>query len=178
MDLQDRQALWDRIRSGNRDAFEVFYRAHAGRIQHFLRRMTGDRQAAEDVGQEVFLQLWERPNGFDPSRGELVNYMFGMARKRAAEWWRRRPANASGNQAAIEQRAPDAEQQQLIDDAFARLEPESRGLLWLREVEGRSYAELSEIFGIPVGTVKSRLFTAREELRQLWNTPRTPTRTQ
>lgn len=178
MHLEDTQQVWARIRSGDAEAFEAWYRAHAGRIQQFLRRMTGNRQAAEDVGQEVFLQLWERPDGFDPARGHLVNYVFGMARKRAAEWWRRRPPNQATDATPPEQRSPDAEQQQVIDDAFGRLEPESRGLLWLREVEGHSYAELAEIFGIPVGTVRSRLFAAREELRQLWNMRRTETRTQ
>jgi RNA polymerase sigma-70 factor (ECF subfamily) len=57
----------------------------------------------------------------------------------------------------------------LLQDAFERLGADSRGMLWLREVEGHSYAELAEIFSIPLGTVKSRLFAAREELRELWN---------
>ncbi len=59
-------------------------------------------------------------------------------------------------------------------DALSHLDPEQRALLWLREVEGQSYEELAEILGIPVGTVKSRLFTAREELRGIWNSKRVP----
>jgi RNA polymerase sigma-70 factor, ECF subfamily len=54
-----------------------------------------------------------------------------------------------------------------MQDVLARLEPDARSLLWLREVEGYSYAELAEILDVPVGTVKSRLFTAREELRRI-----------
>ena len=57
----------------------------------------------------------------------------------------------------------------LIGDAFAHLPEEQRTLIWLREVEGHSYAELAEILGIPVGTVRSRLFAAREELRRVWH---------
>ncbi|PYV04064.1 MAG: hypothetical protein DMG26_08385 [Acidobacteria bacterium] len=56
----------------------------------------------------------------------------------------------------------------LVEDALAQLEPELRSLLWLREVEGYSYAELAEILGTPIGTVKSRLFAARERLRKVW----------
>jgi RNA polymerase sigma-70 factor (ECF subfamily) len=56
----------------------------------------------------------------------------------------------------------------LVGDAFARLPDEQRTLIWLREVEGQSYAELAEILEIPVGTVRSRLFAAREELRRIW----------
>ena len=57
----------------------------------------------------------------------------------------------------------------MVGDAFGRLPKEQRTLLWLREVEGQSYAELAEILGIPVGTVRSRLFAAREELRRVWH---------
>jgi len=60
----------------------------------------------------------------------------------------------------------------LVGDAFSRLGHEQRTLLWLREVEGQSYAELAEILEIPVGTVKSRMFTAREELRRIWHEAR------
>ena len=56
----------------------------------------------------------------------------------------------------------------VIGDAFRRLPEEQRSLLWLREVEGQSNAELAAILQIPVGTVNSRLFAAREELRRIW----------
>jgi len=55
-----------------------------------------------------------------------------------------------------------------MEEALAHLEPESRGLLWLRAVEGYSCAELAAMLEIPVGTVKSRLFAAREQLRRIW----------
>ena len=61
-----------------------------------------------------------------------------------------------------------AEISSLIGDAFKRLDTEQRTLLWLREVEGQSYAELAKILEIPVGTVRSRLFAAREALRTIW----------
>lgn len=55
-----------------------------------------------------------------------------------------------------------------MKDAFDQLDSDSRSVLWLREVEGYSYEELAQILDIPMGTVKSRLFTAREELRRVW----------
>jgi RNA polymerase sigma-70 factor (ECF subfamily) len=55
-----------------------------------------------------------------------------------------------------------------MEEALGHLEPESRSLLWLRAVEGYSCAELAAMLGIPVGTVKSRLFAARERLRRIW----------
>ena len=65
-------------------------------------------------------------------------------------------------------RAATTETSSLVGDALSRLNEDQRSLLWLREVEGQSYAELAHILEIPVGTVRSRLFAAREELRKIW----------
>ena len=158
--------LWDRLRRGDARAFEGFYLEHAPRLRNFLRRHVGDPKVVEDIAQEAFLELWRHPNGFDPTRARLKTYVFGIAVKRAADWWR----HAGRNEGRVV-RDPDnteSERSVLIGDALARLGPEPRSLLWLREVEGYSYAELAEIFGVPVGTVKSRLFAAREQLRAIW----------
>jgi RNA polymerase sigma-70 factor (ECF subfamily) len=95
--------------------------------------------------------------------------LFGAARKRAAEWWRQK-GRENGNAVSAEHGSDfKTETGSLVGDAFQRLPEEQRTLLWLREVEGQSYAELAEILEIPVGTVRSRLFAAREELRRVWN---------
>jgi RNA polymerase sigma-70 factor (ECF subfamily) len=60
----------------------------------------------------------------------------------------------------------------MVTEAFGRLTLEHRTLLWLREVEGQSYEELAMILEVPLGTVRSRLFAAREALRALWCTAR------
>ncbi len=163
---KDDQELSDRMRRGDAGAFGDFYRQHAARLQSFLRRYLGDPKAAEDVAQESFLQLWQHPNGFNPARARLKAYLFGIAVRRAADWWRhqghlRVPSTPEAG-------ARQSEEAALMEDALARLDSEPRSLLWLREVEGYSYAELAEMLAIPVGTVKSRLFAAREQLRQIW----------
>ena len=118
--------------------------------------------------QETFAQIWKSPNGFEATRGTLRAYLFGAARKRAAEWWRKR--GAAGNRDVENEPAEHkTEMASLVGDAFARLPEEQRTLIWLREVEGQSYAELAVILEIPVGTVRSRLFTAREALRGVWH---------
>jgi len=168
--LPDDRELWERIRQGDAHAFDEFYRQHAPRLEVFLQRVVGNRQAAEDLMQETFTQIWSRPNGFHPERGALRAYLFGIGRTRAAEWWRKQsPRNASTESQAV---ACPTETASAVDDAFQRLPEEQRSLLWLREVEGQSYAELAETFEIPVGTVRSRLFAAREALRKIWQGPR------
>jgi RNA polymerase sigma-70 factor, ECF subfamily len=162
---QEDPASWNRLCAGNREAFERFYWDHAAALERFLRRYLGDPKAAEDITQETFLQLWQHPNGYDPERGSPRTYLFGIAARRAADWWRRQPPKIP-NQSV----RPDRQENLslLLADALEKVEPEKRTLLWLREVEGYSYQELAEMLAIPVGTVRSRLFAAREQLRRVW----------
>ena len=164
--MEDQQELWDRLVNGDAEAFGAFYRQNAIRLQSYLRRCLGDAKLAEDVAQESFLQLWQHPNGFNPARATLKAYLFGIAAKRAADFWRHRAQQERA--AASPEPGFRIEGATLMEDAFARLDPEPRSLLWLREVEGYSCAELAAMLDIPLGTVKSRLFTAREQLRRIW----------
>ena len=162
------EELWNKLSRRDAQAFESFYRANGPRLHRFVKACTGSSHAADDVAQETFLQLWKHPNGFNPSRSTLKAYVFGIARKRAADWWRhRRPAVelSPGPAASVVEESSTL----LLADALSRLDPDARGVLWLREMEGYSYEELSEIFEIPLGTVKSRLYAAREQLRRMWN---------
>ena len=168
--MADDREVWKRISRGDTEAFDDFYRANAPRLQSFLRQITGNRQVAEDLAQETFLQIWTRPNGFDPDRGKLRAYLFGIGRKRAAEWWRKqRPSEPSPDE---KPEASRTELQSMLEEALAKMPSEQRGLLWLREVEGQSYDDLGAILEIPIGTVRSRLFAARETLREIWRMPR------
>lgn len=164
--MADDRELWERICRGDTNAFEGFYRENAPRLQAFLGQLLSTPQAAEDVVQETFLQLLKRPNGFRPDTS-LRAYLFGIAKRRAAEWWRQQDPTGEANGEGTDR--PKAETCSLVGDAFAKLDADQRSLLWLREVEGQSYADLAGILGIPVGTVRSRLAAARRELRQIWH---------
>jgi len=160
------QELWGRIRGGDASAFDSFYRENAPRVQVFLQQFLGNHAAAEDVMQETFAGIWQRPDGFQPERGTLRAYIFGIARKRAAEYWRRQgPSGTSLHQDPV---VSDSGYASLLSDMLKRLPHEQRILLWLRAVEGQSYAELAAILDVPAGTVRSRLFAARYQLRKLW----------
>jgi len=168
--VADDRELWERICRGDTRAFGGFYQENVSRLNGFLRQLLGNMQTAEDVAQETFLELWRQPNGSNPKSGSLRAYLFGIGRKRSAEWWRQH--KPSVDEQATEKRECKTETESLVGDAFSRLGSDEQALLWLREVEGQSYAELAEILDIPVGTVKSRLFTAREELRRIWHSGR------
>jgi len=168
--VADDHDLWERICSRDADAFEAFYRDNARRLYGYLRQIVGNSETAEDVMQETFSQIWRAPNGYRAELGSLRGYLFGIGRKRAAEWWRKRERIPEEQHEKSGTEVVDSPARLLaIGDAFSRLAEEQRSLLWLREVEGQSYAELAAILQIPVGTVKSRLFAAREALRRMWN---------
>jgi RNA polymerase sigma-70 factor (ECF subfamily) len=164
--LFDDQELWKKTSEGNAAAFDAFYRDNGPRLRAFLRHLLSSEQAAEDIMQETFIQIWRRPQGFDPEKGTLRGYLFGIGRRLAAEWWRRQKPTDELKEEPV---ACRAELTSTVADAFNRLNSEQRTLLWLREVEGQSYAELAAIFEVPVGTIRSRLFAAREALRKVWH---------
>jgi RNA polymerase sigma-70 factor (ECF subfamily) len=122
--------------------------------------------------QDIYTQIWCRPQQFDPERGTLTAWLLGIARKQAAEWWRRqRPTDSIDQDEAAfvgEPSQPLSETRSIVADALERLTADERSIIWLREVEGRSYAELATILDIPLGTVRSRLFSARQSLREIW----------
>jgi RNA polymerase sigma-70 factor (ECF subfamily) len=170
--MADDQEVWKRITQGDEQAFEGFYSQTAPRLIAFLRHLVGSQEAAEDVAQETYTALWNRLGGYKPEVGQLRAYLYGAARRQAVDWWRKQsPAGRASDGDAIEDIAVPSqiEKRSIVEDAFQRLPAEQRALLWLREVEGQSYDELAAILEIPTGTVRSRLFAAREALRSIWH---------
>lgn len=156
-----------KISAGDAQAFDAWYRETAQRLRVFLRHLLVNPQAAEDVMQETYTHIWRRPQGFDPARGTLRAWLYGVARKQASEYWRRnKPTDPIEGEGAAPARA---EACSLMADLLQQLTTDQRALIWLREVEGQSYAELAAILDIPIGTVRSRLFAAREALRVAWH---------
>jgi RNA polymerase sigma-70 factor, ECF subfamily len=145
-------------------AFGRLYQQQGASIRQFLCLALRDRFAADDLTQETFLHLWRRPSAFDPGRGNIRAYLLGIARKKAAGWWRRnRPHSPEAPATPRAETEPFA-----IRQALEQLPVDLRTVLWLREAEGYSYEELAKILRIPVGTVRSRLHSARQQLRKVW----------
>lgn len=167
--LDDRE-LWKKISAGDAAAFDAWYRETAPRLRIFVLHLLATPQAAEDVMQNTYTHIWRRPQGYDPDRGSLRAWLFGIARKQAAEWWRaQKPADPLDPRKIEDAASGHAEASSVMVDLLRHLPTEQRSLLWLREVEGQSYAELAAILNIPIGTVRSRLFAAREALRAAWH---------
>ncbi len=150
-----------------REEFREAFDRHKDAVYRFAWRMTNSPEAAEDVAQEVFLALLRRPEAFDPARGELRGFLFGAARNQVRKRWRDANRWAELDEDAFV--APDVasfESYEAVEAAIRALPPLQREALVLSEYEELSLEEIARAVDAEVGTVKSRLFRARENLRR------------
>jgi RNA polymerase sigma-70 factor, ECF subfamily len=163
-----------RLRRGDPAALDAVYAEHGAITFGYLLGALGDRAAAEDVQQEVFLDVWRRAATFDPARGGLATWIMTIARSRLVDHLRRRvpePTDPAGA-AALAERSGEPEDETealherwLVAGLLRRLPPEEARLLRLRFYEGLSQREIAERTDIPLGTVKMRMVQALERLR-------------
>jgi RNA polymerase sigma-70 factor, ECF subfamily len=165
----DDAALLRRVAEGDSRALRHLYEDHAGWIAGRLRQKL-PAHAVEDVVQETFLAVWRGAAGFRGS-GDVGGWIWGIARLRMARWYRDRGQEPVG---MIEEWVPDtgnlageAVDRMDLDRAFAQLggpDHEDRLLAEAYFREDRPVKEVADRFGIPAGTVKSRLFRIRRRL--------------
>ena len=141
-----------------------------------------DKAAAEDVVQDVFMQLWLRPSAYDPARGSLTSYVTMLARSRAVDRWRSRSARDSAVERSAEQvRSERTDQESAAEPVIRRerslkllsaldnLPSDQRDAILLAYGRGLTANEIARATGIPLGTAKSRvrlgLRKARESLQ-------------
>jgi RNA polymerase sigma-70 factor (ECF subfamily) len=158
--------------AGDLKAFETIVRAYQQHIWRFLRRFLGDAAAAEDVAQETFLRLYRSLPGF-AFQAKFSAWVFKIARNAALDELRRRQRRervAVAAAAALDDSSAGAggtagETKVEIEAALAALPADLRETVVLVEVFGLPYAEVSAVVGAPVGTIKSRMFRARERMQ-------------
>ena len=166
--------------SGDARAFGELVGRYHGRLLNFTHRMIGDRERAEDLVQEAFIRVSRHLHRFDPSK-KFSTWVYTIASnlaKNELRSHRRSPlvfyqsARAPGDedhsplQYEDSRSRPDdmfagRQLKELVEATLARLSPQYRQVLILREFEGRSYEEIAEIAGCNLGAVKSRLHRAR-----------------
>jgi RNA polymerase sigma-70 factor (ECF subfamily) len=142
-----------------------------------LVRILGSREEAEDILQEVFIQVWRRAADFDEQRGKPFTWLVTLSRSRAIDRLRQlsardRLATASAQEAPAEasDAAEDAyrsEQKEIVEGALAQLPEEQRQALLLGYFEGLTQTEIAERLGAPLGTIKTRMRSGMIKLREL-----------
>jgi RNA polymerase sigma-70 factor (ECF subfamily) len=149
------------------DAFRRAFRDHKDSVYAFTYRLTGSSAAADDLTQDCFLELFLRPERFDPERGPLRGFLLGIARNLALKRWRRenRFQSLDDEGGRLRQEELPADAGLAVAAAMNSLSPLQREAVVLFEYEGLTLEEIAVVTGADVGTVKSRLFRARENLR-------------
>ena len=147
-------------------ALTELYDQFGGYVFGLATRVIRDRRAAEDVTQDVFLCLWERPEVFEPDRGRLRTFVGTLAHRRAIDYVRREEARRrrSARDAAGMVPIPDVEEMAMaivtaeqVRAEVERLPLEQREAIELAYFGGRTYRQVAEELGIPEGTAKSRM---------------------
>ena len=174
-------------RSGKEAAYRELIRRYERPVFALLFRMVRDRELAEDLAQETFIKALNAIESYRPEF-KFSSWIFKIANNAAIDHLRRRELDtlsldgsphaetpeqmqATALQIGARQESPlDAvEAKELggaIEQAIAQLRPEYRSCILLRHVEGRAYEEIAEILNLPLGTVKTYIHRARNELRQ------------
>lgn len=157
----------DRIRSV-RDLHDSF----AGALYVFAYRQLGDRQAAEEIVQDTLLKAWRNADRFDPVRGSMSTWLFTIARNLITDRHRQRGARPRTVTlpADTEPAAPDAQIERMLEtwqvaEALAGLSDAHREAIIACYYRGFTVAEAATRLGIPVGTVKSRLYYGLRAMR-------------
>jgi RNA polymerase sigma-70 factor (ECF subfamily) len=177
--------LLARIQGGDEQAFLAFYRLRQAAIYRYALHMCGSAAAAEDITQEVFLALIREECGFDPTRGTLSGYLFGIARKlvlRFVEKGRNdvvldesSEENGTAEFSAYYDPLADLTRREDISAlrrAVNALPRRYREVVLLCDIEEVDYADAAEILSCPIGTVRSRLHRARALLLEKLQTER------
>jgi RNA polymerase sigma-70 factor, ECF subfamily len=171
-------ALVARIVQRDESALAALYDRYSGMLSSVLRRMLRDTQAAEEILQDIFYQLWRGAAQFDSSRGSLPGWLLVIARNRAISRLRRHNP-ASGEEllentvvlpTTLETRIMQQQMIGKVKGALDRLPKEQRAAIELAYFEGLTHSEIAERTGDPLGTVKTRLRSALETLKRNFQT--------
>jgi len=155
-----------RLAAGEESALAEVYDQYASFVYGLAVRVIGDARAAEDVSQDVFVGLWERPGAFDPERGSLRTWLGTLTHRRSVDYVRREEARRrrAEREAARAISAPDVEElatamvsAERVRAALDVLPSEQRRAIQLAYFGGKTYRQVAETLGIPEGTAKSRL---------------------
>jgi RNA polymerase sigma-70 factor, ECF subfamily len=173
--LDEESVLLARAATGDRDAFRKLYGLYHRRLHRFLSRLTGERELTEEIINDTMMIVWQQAGQF---RGEsrTSTWILGIAYRRALKALERRrnlgvqtatlAAAALADYTMLDRLSQSAELGDWLDVALGQLSTEHRMVIELAYFLGLSCEEMSKIVDCPVGTVKTRMFYARERLRE------------
>ncbi len=159
------------FKNGDGRAFRTLFDRYKNPVYGYVRRRVNDPGRAEEITQDVFMALVQHRNGYEVT-ASFRTYLYRIALNRIASEHRKKkeeawPETPEGEPVSVPAAGGDPAVVQQVREALARLEPQQREIVMLREYEGLSYDEIAQVLKVPVGTVRSRLFRAKMALREL-----------
>ena len=157
-------------------AVERIWAEHAQTVFGYLVNTLRDRRRAEDVHQQVFLEVWQRMDNYDPKRASILTWVMTIARSRAIDELRRQVPEPRDPTAAWQTTVADDDPETTPDalverwtmtHMLGRLREEESTLLRLRFYHGLSQTEIADHLGIPLGTVKTRMVAALRRMQEM-----------
>jgi len=186
--MYDDQELVKRALRGDRGAFEMIVVRYQQPVLNYIGRMVREREMALDFSQEIFLKVYASLRSYR-SQFKFSTWVFKIASNYMIDHWRKRKVSTvsidtqpEGEEDCPPIQLPDQnpsvvrqyelkELRAKIDAAIAKLPPPLRELFVWRHINGFSYEEMAEIKDLPVGTVKNRVFQAKELMKKLLEEP-------
>ena len=189
MEDQHTGALVRRCLAGDAAAWEEIVRLHNRRIYNFCYRFTNSPDAAEDLTQEVFIKVYRTLASYNVEKGAFNTWLTTLTRNLLVDHFRRTRQDRltesmdagiteAEDSPTLSQQLPDRgpspaerlasqETQKMVHQALARLSPDLREAVILRDLQDMDYKEISQVLKVPEGTVKSRINRGRTELARL-----------
>lgn len=168
---KDDVELARRVARGEKEAFEMLYREHVGRVMGLCVRMTRDPREAEEMTQDAFVRVWEKVDSYRGASAlstwihrVAVNTVIENLRAKA-RWRDRHEAEADPEAASDSAFARVAGADVDLERAIAALPEQARMVFVLHDVEGHKHREIADLTGLAVGTCKAHLHRARGLLR-------------
>jgi RNA polymerase sigma-70 factor (ECF subfamily) len=169
------EVLLQLVANGDKDAMRVLFARHNVRVFRFLTRIVGNEATAEDLLNEVFLEVWRNAGRFE-ARSQVSTWILAIARFKALAAMRRRRHDELDDEASemIEDTADDpevavqkTERSALLQQCLKQLSIAHRQVVDLVYYHEQSIEEVAEIIGVPASTVKTRVFYARKRIAEL-----------
>src|SRR5215468_824984 len=170
-DAGDDMRLVARVRAGDQQALAELYDRYSSVVYGVSLRILQDTGAAEDILQDIFLQLWRKPDAFDSSRGSLAAWLAVIARHRAIDRLRQRRPETDIEEVIIAGNTDlrDETERTLVIEkvrsALNEMNADQRKALEMAYFQGLTHTEIAEKTGEPLGTIKTRIRSGLQALR-------------
>jgi len=186
--MNDDHQLVKRTLKGDREAFEMIVRRYQQPILNYVGRMVRERELALDLSQDVFIKAYAALRSFQP-RFKFSTWLFKIASNTVIDYWRKKKTPTVSLDQPIDDDCPEltlqvaddgpsvtrayelGEVRGRIEEALHKVPASLRELFVWRHINGFSYEEMAEMKDLPVGTVKNRVFQAKEMLKKLLGEP-------